>query len=436
VRKWSVSAVVALLLTVGNAQTQLLPEPRTVVQCLDFVQQYSDRQESADLKAGRKPDYRAYSGQARAMAKLCAASFKVAEVVEADLPALARLYIEADEPALAREAISRRLSATNLSEAELADALGTAVVVMTRVPRGVQDIRLAEQFTARLDALSNGMLKQKLAAHKRMAGYYGSADLDEARTLAHNVTILELVSQLPSEERDKYARQNLSVYDRIAAVYANRGQTEKALEMFRKGRVETLRQGRAAADGTTLFDRSIERYSLLGQRGAPLTGTHWMNAAPGITQLDLRGRVTLIQFTAHWCAPCRQSYPDFLKLHKQFGRRGLDVVMSTQLYGYFAGRQNLKPEEEMAANREYYLRTHKLPFKIAVDEFSELPDRTTERRETNSGKYFVGGIPQIVLLDKLGIVRMILVGWGPDNEMRATRMIEQLLKEPPVSGKR
>jgi hypothetical protein len=110
--------------------------------------------------------------------------------------------------------------------------------------------------------------------------------------------------------------------------------------------------------------------------------------------------------------------------------------MSTQLYGYFAGRQNLKPDEEMAANREYYLRTHKLPFKIAVDELSELPDRTTERRETNSGKYFVGGIPQIVLLDKQGIVRMILVGWGPDNEMRATRMIEQLLKEPPVSGKR
>jgi hypothetical protein len=94
----------------------------------------------------------------------------------------------------------------------------------------------------------------------------------------------------------------------------------------------------------------------------------------------------------------------------------------------------LKPEEEMAAIREYYLGDHKLPFKIAVDQHIELSDRTAAaeaaRRETNYGKYFVGGIPQIVLLDKQGMVRLILSGWSPDNERRATKLIEQLLKEP------
>ena len=312
-----------------------------------------------------------------------------------------------------------------------------AVVVLTKVSRGVEDIRMAEQFTARLDGLSNAVLKQKIASHKRMAGHYGSDDLEDQRTLEHDVTILELVGQLPPEEHDKYARQNLSVYNRIANVYANRGLTEKALEMFRKGRVEAIRQGRAAADGTTQFDRSIERYSLLGRRGTPLTAAYWINAVPGVTQVDLRGRVTLLQFTAHWCASCRQSYPDFVKLHKQFNRRGLDVVMSTQLYGYFAGRQNLKPQEEMAAISDYYVRAHKLPFTIAVERNAESPDHAAAQvpsSETNYGRYVVGGLPQVVLLDKKGIVRMILVGWGRDNEMRATRMIEQLLKESRVSA--
>jgi thiol-disulfide isomerase/thioredoxin len=431
--------IFTLLFTTSNAQTSEQTEPQTIAECLDFVQQYSKRQADGDRKAGRRPDYRVYQVKARELARQYAARFKVEGVNEADLPVLARLYLEADETALARQAINWRLNTVNISESDRADALATAVVIMTKGAPGVEDIRLAEDFTAQLDALSNAVLKQKIAAHKRLAGYYGSNDLEEEKFLGHNNIILKLVEQLPPEERDKYAWQNLSVYDRIATTYANRGLIEKALESLLQGRAETIRQGRAQADGTTLFDSAIERYSLLGQPGAPLKGAYWINASPVTSQLDLRGQVTLIQFTAHWCAPCRDSYPGMLKLHRQFNRRGLDVVMSTQLYGYFARRQDLKPEEEMAANREYYMRQHKLPFKIAVDPYLELSDKTAvteaRRREANHNRYFVGGIPQIVLLDKQGIIRLILTGWSPDNEARLTRLIGQLLKEPSVARK-
>jgi thiol-disulfide isomerase/thioredoxin len=429
--------VFTLLLTLGKAQTPPQAEPPTIAECLKSVQEYSDRQEDAARKTGRKPDYRAYQAQAKELAKHYAVRFKVQEVNEADLPTLAQLYLEADEPVLARQAITRRLKSANMSEGARADALATAVVILTKGSPGVEDIRRAEEFTAGLDRLSDAVLKQKLAAHKRLAGYYGSDDIEEEKFLEHNITILKLVGQLPLEERDKYARQNLSVYDRLVTAYANRGLIEKALETARQGRAESLRQGRVAADGTTPFDHSIARYSLLGQPGAPLEGAYWINAAPGTKQLDLRGRVTLIQFTAHWCVPCRKSYPGMLKLHQQFNRRGLDVIMSTQLYGYFAKRQDLKPEEEIAANREYYLGHHKLPFKIAVDPHLDLSDTTAAeaaRRGTNHGRYFVGGIPQIVLLDKQGFVRLILTGWSPDNERRTTRLIEQLLKEPAVTS--
>src|SRR5207244_2818874 len=150
---------------------------------------------------------------------------------------------------------------------------------------------------------------------------------------------------------------------------------------------------------------------------------------------DLRGRVMLIQFTAHWCGPCRKSYPAMLKFYQQFNGRGLDVVMATQLYGYFETRQDLKPEEEMAANREYYVEHHKLPFKIAVEprlDFSDRAAAEAAQREMNDGKYFVGGIPQIVLLDKQGIVRKILIGWYTAIEARVTNMIEKLLEETEI----
>lgn len=426
--------VFTLLLTASSAQTPQQPEPQTIAECLRAVQQHQGRQAAAARKAGKKPDYAAYLIQAKEMAKQFVARFKLEEVKEADLPTLARLYLEADEPARAREAVNRRLKATNLSERARAEVLITAIEIMLKGAPSEENIKLGEAYTAQLEALSNAVLFQKIAAHNRMAGYYGYADLDEPN-LAHNTAILKLIGQVPPEKYNAtYAIPKVSAYNAIALVYANRGETGKALETLKQGKAELA----AAPQFQAGFDQAISRYSLVGQAGAPLQGSYWINAAPETKQLDLRGRVTLLQFTAHWCGPCRKSYPAMLKFHQQFNQRGLDVMLATQLYGYFDKRQNLKAEEELAANREYYLEHHKLPFKIAVEPRLDFSDRATAeaaRRESNEGKYFVGGIPQIVLLDKQGTVRQILIGWDPANERRITKLIEQLLKEPAVAAK-
>lgn len=106
--------------------------------------------------------------------------------------------------------------------------------------------------------------------------------------------------------------------------------------------------------------------------------------------------------------------------------------MSTKLYGYYGARQDLKPEEEFAANREHYLERYQLPFKIAVEPQFDLFDKAATDaawRETNEGKYFVSVYPQHVLLDKRRNVRQILFGWSAVNETRLKQMIEQLLQE-------
>jgi thiol-disulfide isomerase/thioredoxin len=420
--------MVSCFWAVALAQTPAVPEPRTVAECLQAVQQYPAKQAAAARKAGQKLDYRAYMAQAKELAAKYAGRFKIATVRPSDLPNLARLYLEADQPEQARAAIGRRLRNLKLTEAERADALVTAVEIVMKGTPSAESVKLGEEYTAHLDARSHAVLKQKIAAHSRMAGYYGYMDIDD-KNLEHNQVLLKLLAQLPPADAKSAEGTKASAYDRIALVRANRGEIAQALA--------TLEEGKAALDNAPQYQSwltaAAARYALIGQPGAPLKGDYWINAAPATKQLDLRGRVTLIQFTAHWCGPCRKSYPAMLKFHEQFKEQGLDVVLATQLYGYFDKRSDLNPEGELAANREYYVEHHQLPLKIAVEARLDFSDRATAeaaRREMNEGRYQVGGIPQIVLLDKHGVIRQILIGWDPANEARIATLIEQLLKEP------
>ena len=44
--------------------------------------------------------------------------------------------------------------------------------------------------------------------------------------------------------------------------------------------------------------------------------------------------------------------------------------------------------------------------------------------------YRVGGIPQIIIVDKHGIIRQIVTGWNQGNTERFSRLIKGLLAEP------
>ena len=46
------------------------------------------------------------------------------------------------------------------------------------------------------------------------------------------------------------------------------------------------------------FDEEIARLKLVGTKGAPLTAPTWFNGPAG-GSLDLAGKVTLLEFTAH-----------------------------------------------------------------------------------------------------------------------------------------
>jgi peroxiredoxin len=130
---------------------------------------------------------------------------------------------------------------------------------------------------------------------------------------------------------------------------------------------------------------------------APTTGPTPTNAA-------LRGRVTVLDFWATWCRPCRAAMHVFAGWHRRWSGRGLQIV------GLTDEDPNLVAQFAQAAG---------VPYTLAVD-----PGSRTARR------YAISAIPTMFVLDRSGVVRSVSVGVGPAELRDAEVLIERLLGEP------
>ncbi len=126
---------------------------------------------------------------------------------------------------------------------------------------------------------------------------------------------------------------------------------------------------------------------------------------------DLKGKVVLLQFTAHWCGPCKASYPDVRKVYDELGSKGLEVVMITRFYGYYGAERDLTPDQEYA-KMEGFLKDHNLIFPMLF---------TSNDMFTNYG---VSGIPHMALVGRDGTVKAIQVGYSAPSFAEFRKKIE------------
>jgi len=410
------------------------PMSTTPAGCLTSSREYRQvlmKDLQARLKESGKPitqeAVNGVSTNAAAYASACAAQFAKGGVPAADMPALAELQVEAQQIDAAKQTIANALAAPGADAAAKAATLSTGVRILSRQIRQPGVLDQAEAWVDELEKLPATFVRERIQAHGVLNGYYRADDID-AGIIKHSTRLLELNAGLPADQRTpQISNTIIAAYSNLAEAWAGQEQTAKALDLLRRAPVEL----KGVEGVTESLAPTIERYELVGKPAAAIEAPAWLNAPDGTTKMDLAGGVTWLQFTAHWCGPCREAYPAAVRLQKQFGARGFRVVMATQLYGYFENRRNLSPADEMAAIREYFPK-HGIIWPVAVSE--NLPPVTENGRmvralNVNDANYKVSGIPQIHIIDRKGVVRLIMIGFDEANEPRLAEMVARLLKE-------
>lgn len=341
-----------------------------------------------------------------ALLRECVAPFNIATIPLEQLASLVTAYVDSQQPELAKKALARGLGDSSLSVAQRGNFLALAVR-MNWAANKLERYAIAEKYVDQLDALGDEALEHKMAAHSWMNGVYRGDDIDSG-IIEHSNWLIEKGRTLSPEQRKKYGGSIVSAYINLAEAVAGQGDNPRAIDILKAAKTDWPDLG-SRVDGT------LGRYLTVGADAPPVVADRWLNRESAVP-LDLTGKVTLLQFTAHWCGPCKESYPGMKRLEKRFAKQPFQVVFYTQLYGYFGTETNLTPEQEIARDRKYFA-DYGFTVPVAIG--------------TNSVEdaYKVGGIPQINVIDKLGKIRLVMVGYDDANEEKLAAFIKSLLAE-------
>jgi thiol-disulfide isomerase/thioredoxin len=159
--------------------------------------------------------------------------------------------------------------------------------------------------------------------------------------------------------------------------------------------------------------RAADSVSLEG-RAAPRLDTrlHIGRPVPGLD--ELKGRVVLLFFWAHWCPECKAESQTIANLIGKYRAQGLTIVAPTQRFGYVDAGRPAPPDKEL----RYIIRVRDTYYAFLRNEPVPLSD-------ANAKSYGVADMPTHVLVDRQGIVRLFQPGRMTEEELEAA--IQKLL---------
>jgi len=114
-----------------------------------------------------------------------------------------------------------------------------------------------------------------------------------------------------------------------------------------------------------------------------------------VTLAAFRGTVTLVNFWASWCDPCREEFPHMAGLYREFDRKDVAIVAIS--------------DDVDAAKMRAFVRQFQPPFPILVG--------GGRMKQT----YHYRGLPYSLLLDRQGRVVERIFGFGGEEEFRNLR---------------
>jgi thiol-disulfide isomerase/thioredoxin len=114
--------------------------------------------------------------------------------------------------------------------------------------------------------------------------------------------------------------------------------------------------------------------------------------------IERKGRVVIVDFWASWCGPCTYAMPRLVALGHKY--KELRIV-------------GISSEDE--ADIKKFVAENGIDYTIAHD-----------AGDVVSGRYFVTGLPTLVIVDKAGVVRYVHAGAGDFGEIEA--QVQKYLK--------
>ncbi|MEQ8787516.1 MAG: redoxin family protein [Pirellulaceae bacterium] len=188
-----------------------------------------------------------------------------------------------------------------------------------------------------------------------------------------------------------------------------------------KSRVASL--ARSAPSLQRSIDAGKVHAELIGKEALPLTAEAWVNGTP-LTDADLKDKVVLLDFWAVWCGPCIATFPHLREWREKYHDKGLVIIGVTRYYSYDWNSETNRPQREADLSHE-----DEQAAMLKFAEHHELKHRfmiTPDDGLLQKG-YGVSGIPQAVLIDRQGKVRLIRVGSGESNAHDIDQMLVELI---------
>ena len=176
----------------------------------------------------------------------------------------------------------------------------------------------------------------------------------------------------------------------------------------KEGKVDAdalLKEARTARDAELDKEKAARQKQLLRNRIEEKTPEFAMTDFAGrkLDNTELQSTVTVIDFWASWCAPCKDELPIYQTLYEKYKDRVRFLAVSVDRY-----------KEEAEA----FMKDEKFDFPVAHDEMAKV-----------AKDFDVEGLPTIVVIGPCGRINWVHKGFKTNIESILTAQIDALLSE-------
>lgn len=203
----------------------------------------------------------------------------------------------------------------------------------------------------------------------------------------------------------------------LGALYREAGEKPKS-DQFYTSLLSRFRSGPLASEERVRIgvESALQRARLIGAAAPPIAAVEYIDMQPR-TISELKGKVILLDFLAHWCAPCIESFPYLDVLQRKYEASGLVVLGVTSYYGFFGSKEKVSPAEELAELKALKA-DHRVRFGFIVGP------------RANETAYGIAGLPAYGLIDRNGRVQYLEPGTTAQQKLRLEQMIQRLVRQP------